>query len=62
MLRPSALAGVLLALPAALPARGELAGQPVPPAALEAAWNGAGEKTLKDFREKVLFLEIFATW
>jgi hypothetical protein len=43
-------------------ARGEMAGRAAPPATFVQLWNGAGEKSLQDFRDKAILLEFFTTW
>ena len=62
-MRMTSFAAVALALfLAATPARADLTGQSAPDAALKAAWNAKGEKALKDFKGRVVLLELFATW
>ena len=47
----------------ALPAFGQsLKGRTPPATPLRKAWNAAGEKSLRDFEGKAIFLECFATW
>ena len=56
------IAGVAVAL-LALPAFGQsLKGRTPPATPLRKAWNAAGEKSLRDFEGKAIFLECFATW
>jgi hypothetical protein len=62
MPRPLAAAGLLASLAFAVPAPGETADQPCPPVPLNAVINGAGETSLQDFRDRVVFLDAFATW
>jgi ABC-type glycerol-3-phosphate transport system substrate-binding protein len=57
----AALAAAAVGL-AAGTARADLTGQTAPDVAFNASWNGSGEKSLRDFRGRVVFLEIFATW
>lgn len=53
------LAGGLLA---ATPARADLKGKTAPEFEFKASWNTSGEKGLKDFKGRVILVEMFATW
>jgi hypothetical protein len=62
-MRPlAALAGSLLTLSFAALARGDMTGKAAPPITFTNTWNATGEKSLKDFQGKVVFLEFFTTW
>lgn len=55
-------AAALGMLVSAAPAWADLTGKAAPDAALKAAWNAKGEKALKEFKGRVVLLEVFATW
>ena len=56
------LTGLAAGLLVALPASADLTGKTAPDAIIKASWNAKGERSLEDFKGRVILLEVFATW